>query len=274
MPAVSITDRTCCRAVLVLACLMALTWPDGAQPPAATAAPPGMALIPAGVYRPLFRGEKDAKEIPVTAFFLDARPVTNAEYLEFVRAHPRWRRSQVKRLFADQNYLTAWAGDLEPGGHVLSNAPVTFVSWFAAKAYAAWRGGRLPTVAEWEYAANASPTQSDGGKEAEFKKQINAWYATPAPATLPPVGCGQPNCHGIHDLHGLVWEWVADFSTSMVTGDARGDSGLERQLFCGSGAAGAKDTSDYPAFMRFGFRSSLKADYTVPNLGFRCAKDL
>jgi len=75
-------------------------------------------------------------------------------------------------------------------------------------------------------------------------------------------------------LHGLVWEWVADFNTAMVTGDARGYTGLDRQLFCGSGAVGAQDLSNYAAFMRYGFRSSLQADYCVHNLGFRCAQDL
>jgi formylglycine-generating enzyme required for sulfatase activity len=180
----------------------------------------------------------------------------------------------VKRLFADENYLKHWAGDLDPGRTALSNAPVTQVSWFAAKAYAAWQGKRLPTVAEWEFAASASPTRLDGENDLEFKRQLAVWHSSPSPEQLLPVGIGRPNYFGIQDLHGLIWEWVADFNTAMVTGDARGDNGLERQLFCGSGAQGAKDTSDYPAFMRFGFRSSLKADYTVHNLGFRCAKDL
>jgi sulfatase modifying factor 1 len=79
---------------------------------------------------------------------------------------------------------------------------------------------------------------------------------------------------GFFDLHGLVWEWTSDFNSAIVTGDARGDTGLDRQLFCGAGSAGAKDTGNFPAFMRYGFRSSLKAPYTVHNLGFRCAKDL
>lgn len=240
----------------------------------AAASTSGMARIPAGNYRPLFRAENDPKEVPVKAFYLDVLPVTNDDFLEFIRANPKWSRSQVKRLFADENYLKAWTSDLEPGTNVLSNAPVTYVSWFAAKAYAAWRGKRLPTVAEWEYVASASATRPDGQRDAEFRNQITSWLSSPAPSRLPPVGRAQPNFHGVRDLHGLVWEWVADFNTAMVTGDARGDTGLERQFFCGSGSAGAKDTSDYPAFMRFGFRSSLKAEYAVHNLGFRCAKDL
>jgi formylglycine-generating enzyme len=236
--------------------------------------PPGMALLPAGSYTPLFRGETDPKEIVVKAFFLDVFPVTNTDYLEFVTANPRWRRSNVKRLFADQNYLNQWAGDLDIGGAVASNAPVTHVSWFAAKAYCQWKGRRLPTTAEWEYAATASPTRADGANDLEFKQQVLAWYAEPSVAKLPPVGSRCSNFYGIHDLHGLVWEWVADFNTAMVTGDARGDTGLERQLFCGSGSQGASDRSNYPAYMRYAFRSSLKASYTVQNLGFRCAKDL
>ena len=88
------------------------------------------------------------------------------------------------------------------------------------------------------------------------------------------AGAGRANYWGIHDLHGSGWEWVADFNTAMVTGDARGDTGLDRQLFCGSGSTRARDVNDYVAFMRYGFRSSLKADYCIHNLGFRCAQDL
>ena len=108
-----------CRApsarVLILAGVFGLIVALQAQPNSATLQPSGMVLIPAGVYRPLFRSENDAKEIPGDAFYLDVLPVTNAEFVEFVRANPRWRRSQVKRLFADENYLEHWAGDLDPG---------------------------------------------------------------------------------------------------------------------------------------------------------------
>ena len=237
-------------------------------------APVGMVVVPAGVYRPLFRGPEDPRQVSVKSFCLDVVPVTNAEFLEFVRAQPRWRRSQVKRLFADEAYLKHWAGDLDPGVAAPAQAPVTHLSWFAARAFAAWHGRRLPTVAEWEYAAQASPARADGENDPEFKSKILEWYSTPTPLRLPAVGAGRTNLWGIHDLHGLVWEWVSDFNTAMVTGESRGDTGLDRDLFCGSGSLGASDRTNYPAFMRYGFRSSLKASYTVPNLGFRCAKDL
>jgi len=241
---------------------------------AAATAPAGMARIGDGVYRPLFRSVADSKEVPVKSFALDVLPVSNGDFLEFLRANPRWRRSQVKQIFADESYLKNWAGDLDPGTNAPATVPVTYVSWFAAKAYAHWKGKRLPTVAEWEYAASASPSRADGEHDPEFRHQVLKWYSSPAETKLPAAGSGRPNVWGVYDLHGLVWEWVADFASAMVTGDARSDSGLDRQLFCGAGSVGAKDVDNFPAFMRYGFRSSLKADYCVHNLGFRCAKDL
>jgi len=234
---------------------------------------PGMVLVPGGKYAPLFRGEKDAKEIAIAPFQLDEQPVTNGEFLAFVRENPKWQRSQVKRLFADERYLAHWTGDLDPG-NADDAQPVTSVSWFAAKAFAAARGRRLPTTAEWEFAAGAGFTSADGANDAEFQKAIARWYGTPSPPVLPAAGSGRANVFGIRDLHGLVWEWTSDFNSAIVTGDARGDTGLERQFFCGAGSLGAKDTGNYAAFMRFGMRSSLKAAYTVHNLGFRTAKDI
>jgi len=270
------TPRSHCptRFLLALLALLAAPVVGGAatNPPA----PAGMALIPAGVYRPLFRGPDDLREVPVAAFFLDLAPVTNGDFLEFVRANPRWRRSQVKRLFADENYLRHWAGDLDlgPEPESVARQPVTRVSWFAAKAFAAWRGGRLPTTAEWELVAAAGFTTLSGRDEPEFIVALTRWYSHPAPPVLPPVKSGRANVHGVHDLHGLIWEWTSDYNSSLVTGDARGDTGIERQLFCGAGSQGASDRANFPAFMRAGFRSSLKAAYTVHNLGFRCARDV
>lgn len=256
----------------LLLCGLVFSWLAGASEP--SDATNGMKVIPSGRYVPLFRAEKDPREVPVPSFLLDVLPVTNGDFLEFARANPKWRRSQVKRLFADEDYLKMWAGDLELGTNASANAPVTHVSWYAAKAFATWKGKRLPTTAEWEYTANASPVRADGENDPEFVREIRRWYSTPTPDRLAPAGHSRANFYGVYDLHGLVWEWVSDFNTAMVTGDARGDTGLDRQLFCGAGSADARDRGNFPAFMRYGFRSSLKASYTVHNLGFRCARSL
>lgn len=233
-----------------------------------------MVLVPGGAYRPLFRASAEAREIPVRAFYLDALPVSIADYLEFVRVNPRWQRSQIRRIFADESYLKEWTADLAPGTNTPVDAPITSVSWFAAKAFAQWKGKRLPTIAEWEHAAGASATRPDGENDPAFRQKVLQWYITPSDR-LARVGQGPTNLWGAYDLHGLVWEWVLDFNTEMMTGDSRADrGGLERGLFCGAGAQGAKDVENYPAFMRFAFRSSLEARYCIHNLGFRCAKDL
>jgi formylglycine-generating enzyme len=231
-----------------------------------------MVLVSGGFYKPLFKDAAD-EEIKVEKFYLDVYPVANAEFLAFVKANPQWKRSNVKKIFADKNYLKNWESDFEPGAKVKPDGPVTFVSWFAAKAYAEWAGKRLPTVAEWEYAASAGSTKKYGADDEEEIKKILKWYSQLSVNIIPSVGSTEKNYWGVYDMHGLIWEWTYDFNTALVTGDSRGDGNLERNLFCGSGSANAKDIKNYPAFMRYGYRSSLKANYTTHNLGFRCAKD-
>jgi formylglycine-generating enzyme required for sulfatase activity len=248
---------------------MALGWPAFGAP-----VDRGMVAIPAGLYVPLNVTVKDLAQVPVAAFMMDVLPVTNAEYLAFVAAETQWRRSRVSPLFADSSYLSNWAGDLEPGPGVPSDAPVVAVSWFAARAYARWAGKRLPTTAEWEFVASAGYTSIDGKNDAALNRDLYAWLARPVPAVLPSVSIAKENFFGVRGLHGLVWEWVDDFNTAMVTGESRADSGLDRDLFCGAASVGAKDTTNYAAFMRGALRSSLHANNTTTSLGFRCAKDI
>lgn len=248
---------------------------EPSAPPSQPSPAASQVTLPAGIHRPILRGPDDPREIPIREHRLEAVPVTNEDYLRFVQANPRWRRSTVKRLFADENYLRHWAGDLELGTHpdARPRQPVTHVSWFAAKAYTAWKGGRLPSTAEWEYAASAGRVSPSLTNDPAYRRQIARWYSSPKPAALPEVGTSTPNFHGLHDLHGVVWEWTSDFNSVLVSGDARGDTGIDRQLFCGAGALEGAMRDDFPAYLRYGFRSSLKAAYTVHNLGFRCAFD-
>lgn len=223
-------------------------------------------VVPAGAYRPLLRGSADPLDVSVSAFRIALLPVTNADYLAFVTAEPRWRRSQIPELFTDADYLRSWAGDLELGPKALADAPVTQISWFAARAYCAWRGGRLPTAVEWEHACKLAARPGTA-------QLILRWYAQPA-GQPGAVGLDAADALGVHNLHGLIWEWVEDFSQELVSGDSRGNPENSAGLFCAGGASGATDPSDYAAFMRLAFRSSLRARYTLPLLGFRCAYDL
>lgn len=235
------------------------------------AAPTGMIEIPAGEYLPLFTSAADPVSVPVPTFYLDERPVTNSEFLAFVQANPKWQRANVSPLFADQSYLKHWSGDLELGPLAPPDSPVVHVSWFAARAYAKSLGKRLPATAEWERAAAVGYATPNGREDAELNGDIYRWLARPTPQVIPSTAEARANHLGVRALFGYVWEWVSDFNTAMVTGESRGDSGLDRNLFCSAGSVGARDTSDYAAFMRSALRSSLRANNTTSSLGFRCA---
>lgn len=232
------------------------------------------AVVGPGTYRPVFPTSPGEASVAVPGFQLDVVPVTNGEFLAFVKANPAWQRGRVKAVRADVDYLGHWAGPLTLGPKAPAKAPVVRVSWFAAKAYCAWRGGRLPTEREWELAAQASATALDGTTEEGWQERILAWYAAQTPAVLPAVGGGEPNVWGVRDLHGLVWEWVYDFGAALVASDDRERGDADRDKYCGAGAALARDPRQYATFMRLAFRSSLQARYTTANLGFRCAAEL
>ena len=234
----------------------------------------GMAPVGPGELHPVYAATAATTAVKVGVFALDRLPVTNAEFLAFVREHPRWRRDRVARIFADDGYLAHWAGPEALGPAARPDQPVTRVSWFAARAYCSAQEKRLPTEAEWELAAAAGEKTADGTAEPGFRQRILAWYARSAASDLPAVGRRTPNYWGVHDLHGLIWEWVLDFNSALVSGDSRTGSSADRLQFCGAGAFVAGDKQDYATFMRLAFRGSLEARYTMRTLGFRCARDV
>lgn len=235
------------------------------------AAPRDMALIPSGSYVPLYG---DAEEVRVEPFLLDKYPVTDAEFKMFIDANENWAKGNVKTIFADRGYLKSWTAGGEPVYEKPWTSPVTNVSWFAAKAFCQWKGKRLPTTNEWEYVGMASATKPNAANNREFYQTLLNWYSVPNPAQYPSVEEGFKNYYGVYGIHGMIWEWVYDFNSALLVGESRANAGIDRNLFCASGSLNARDTENYVAFLRYAFRSSLKANYTVSNLGFRCAKDL
>lgn len=233
--------------------------------------PSGMVKIPEGNLA-LFFESKSGKDVEIQSFLMDVRAVTNDEFLEFVKKNPKWAKSQVPNIYADKGYLKHWKSDFNIGDKYdqIKDSPVTNVSWHAANAYCKWKGKRLPTTDEWEYAGSAPKV----GNPYPIEKVILEWYSRPTPAVIPPVGSAFKNEFGLYDMHGLVWEWTADFNSIVMGDDSRSNSAIKRELFCASGSFGAANKEDYAAFMRFAYRGSLKSNYTVSNLGFRCAKSL
>lgn len=227
----------------------------------------GMALIKGGMYVPFAKEDGHKVKVRIKSFYVDNHAVTNTQYLDFVKANPDWRRSTVKPIFADGNYLRNWSGDLTLGIGAPPNDPVVYVSWFAARAYCAWRGKRLPTLNEWDYAMGGTRHESD--KEI-LNIEMNRWYGTKNPRENRQIS-GTGGGSGLAARAGRNWEWVEDFGSALLGGLS---DGSEEILSCGGAAADFSDPTNYSAFLRYAFLSGLKPNYCLPNLGFRPVKSV
>ena len=231
--------------------------------------------IESGVYRPLYLSN-NSPLIKVDTFKIDELPVTNIQLYKFLKQNPKYQKQAIVPIFADKGYLKHWLKATKGYTPQIADfqKPVVNVSWYVANQYCHVQNKRLPTVEQWEYVAQASETHKNGSLELGYNQRILDWYSKSAGNNhrLAKVGQSPANYWGVKDMHGLIWEWTENFNNSLVTGESRSDSTLNQQMFCGSAAIGAVDPSDYAAFMRYGFRSSLEAKYTVSSLGFRCAR--
>ncbi len=230
------------------------------------------AIVPGGLFRGVLTGN-DAPASPVGRFSMRVTPVTNAEFLSFVLRQPRWRRGTAPAIFADADYLGAWAGPTELGTNVAPAGPVTRVSWFAAQAFCEDEDARLPTWLEWEYVAAADRTRRDARADPAWRARILDWYASTADASKQRVG-EETNAYGISNLHGLIWEWVDDFNALLVDADSRVQGDAEKLRFCGAGAITMKDRESYAILMRIALLSSMNAAGSTANLGFRCVRPI
>jgi formylglycine-generating enzyme required for sulfatase activity len=206
----------------------------------------------------------------VLPFRLDRDPVTRREYLEFVRAHPQWRRGAVARALPATSYLEDWSGVLNAGGAAELARPVTIVTWRAARAYCVARGRRLPTTLEWEYVAAASADRRDASTDPAFLQHVGSLYATRGRNPLALAGA-EVNYFGVRAMHDRVWEWVSDPNPAITTAHHHALGDAPHDVNCAGGALGGTDPRNYPAFLRAALRSALEESTTLATLGFRCA---
>ena len=202
-------------------------------------------------------------EVTLSAFELMETEVTVSDYDRFVEA-------------------TGHARPTVPDFEQEASHPVVHLSWDDASAFCSWAGGRLPTEAEWEYAARAGRDGSifwwGNGLTREFANfgaveccngaagDEDLWVNTA------PVGSFPANGFGFHDMTGNVWEWVNGwiddfYPDSAVMNPQPPETGYLRVMRGGSWL-------NYPEVVRLSVRLPFQADAHTSNIGVRCARDV
>jgi len=171
-----------------------------------------------------YADEEPAHEVTISrAFWLGQTDVTQAAFQRVMNSNP-----------------SAFKGD---------NLPVEQVTWDEAQGYCQKIGGRLPTEAEWEYAARAGSPAARYGNLDDI-----AWYSGNSGGKTHEVGQKQANAFGLFDMLGNVWQWTADWYDAGHTMRAlRGGSWLYN-----------------PRGVRVSYRSRLGPGYRFSDIGFRC----
>lgn len=216
--------------------------------------------------RELFLAEIPARRVRVDPFLMDRTEVTNGEFQRFVTEHQEWSPGRVPPAEQNGDYLKHWIDGTPPASE--GDLPVTFVTWMAAVAYCEWQGRRLPTEAEWEFAAGGGDEVAEfpWGNEPPDSTRANwsgAGLGRPAA-----VGSFAPNAHGLYDMAGNVWEFVDDLWVARGgEGNATASSAAagDRRVIRG-GSYGASAIN-----LRVRYRDSHPANGAAPHVGFRCA---
>ncbi len=260
-------------------------------------------------------GEGPVREVTLDGFYLDTAPVTNEQFAEFVRKtgyqtesdrfgwsfvfHKHIAPEELPRLVENRVRGADWWCKVNganwerpegPDSHIASRArhPVVHVSGNDALAYCEWAGKRLPTEAEWEYAARGGLEQKDfpWGDELtpEGRHLCNIWqgdfpnrdtaedgYSAPAPVDAFPA-----NGYGFQTITGNTWEWCGDwFHPSFHLTASRKNpvgppGGTHKVIKGGSYLCHASYCNRY----RVAARTSNTPDSSTTNIGFRCARDV
>lgn len=221
----------------------------------------------------LFEEETPRHRVTITSFYLDRTEVTNLQFKRFLEQSPEWRKENISAAYHNGKYLQHWNGNNIPAGQ--ESYPVVFVSWYAAAAFCQSQGKRLPTEAEWEYAARGGREQKDFPWGDEMPDKTRANFSTTGLKAATAVATYPANGYGLHDMAGNVWEYLADEwqkyppkagidTTALFKDRSFLRVKTRRALRGGSYGGGAVN-------MRVTYRDSHAPENAGDHVGFRCA---
>ena len=220
------------------------------------ACPYGMALVPRGVFTmgcssgdsSCFDDEKPPREVAVThSFCLDETEVTQDSFRGATGANPSFFKG---------------CGGL---------CPVENVTWYEADSYCKSLGKRLPTEAEWEYAARAgSVTRYPWGREPDERY---AWFAQNSGDTTHPAASRRSNKFGLYDMSGNVWEWVQDCADATWYVRMPQDDPVNAAVGCTQRVLRGGSWVNPGPILRVSYRHKYAPGESRSNFGFRCAAD-
>jgi len=257
-----------------------------------------------GFPNPLYLDETPKKRISLPAFYIDKFEVTNKQYKEYIFSSKKlipydWMSNgyaltedqmekmpldKLRKLAAEYARLDIDTSKMEKTALLkamgdfyaqIDKFPVGNVSWFEAKAYCEWRGGRLPSEAEWEKAARGK-----NGNEYPWGNEWNPKFANTGDDGewedgVAPVGAYKMNMSpfGVMDMAGNVWEWVADWYKAYPESSYQSNLyGETYRVIRGGGGGMGHYAISY--FYRTSTRQYSEPEMQSADVGFRCAKDI
>ena len=218
---------------------------------------PEMVAIPGGSFlmgSPPGQGDADERpqrRVTIAPFAMGRTEVTQAQWFAVMGTRPSW-----------------FKGD---------DLPVEQVSWDDAQDFVrrlstmTGRRYRLPSEAEWEYAARAGSQGAYSFGDDASQLGRHAWFGANSNSRTQPVGRKQANAYGLYDMHGNVWEWVEDCWNGNYAG-APADGRAWTSGDCGRRVVRGGSWNDFPALLRAAIRSGYTSSYRSDNDGFRVAR--